>query len=56
MNIWLAGAAPIAQKIKDAPDAGYATGVLIGSFLPLILLGLVAWGLYAYFKKKDQQR
>jgi len=55
MNVWLAAAVPIEEKIKNAPNAEYTVGVLIGSFLPLILLGLVAWGLYAYFKKKDTQ-
>jgi nitrate reductase gamma subunit len=43
---------PIAQKLKEAPNAGYATGVLLGSFLPVVLLIGVAFLLYRRFNRK----
>ena len=42
----------IEEKISKAPDNGYATGVLIGSFLPVVFLAVVAYGIYYYNKKK----
>jgi hypothetical protein len=44
----------IAQKIKHAPDGDYQIGVLIGSFIPfVILVGLTYW-MYSRAKKRDQ--
>jgi len=43
---------PIAQKLKDAPNSGYATGVLLGSFLPVVLLIGIAFLLYRRFNRK----
>lgn len=30
--------ADVAEKIKNAPDSGYQIGVVIGSFIPFIVL------------------
>jgi hypothetical protein len=43
----------IEEKIKDAPNNDYTIGVLIGSFLPLIFLALIAYGIYYYNKNKN---
>ena len=40
-----------AEKIKNAPDSSYQTGVIIGSFLPFVLLG----GVYYRAKKADRK-
>ena len=40
----------IEQKMKDAPDSQYEIGIFIGSFLPLIVLVLLAYFLYRYNK------
>lgn len=42
------------NKLKAAPDGQYQTGVLIGSFIPFIVLIGIAYGLYYKAKKKEQ--
>ncbi len=44
----------VEQKLKDAPDSQYQIGVLIGSFLPFIVLAVIAYTLYYRAKKKEQ--
>lgn len=43
----------IEEKIKDAPDGQYEIGVFIGSFIPLIVLIILAYFLYRYNKKRN---
>lgn len=43
----------IAEKIKDAPDNGYQIGVVIGSFIPFLILGGIALWMYNRAKKKS---
>nr|WP_315147626.1 hypothetical protein [uncultured Flavobacterium sp.] len=45
----------IEEKIKNAPDSGYQLGVLIGSFLPLVLLAGAAYWMYYRAKKADRK-
>ena len=45
----------VEQKIKSAPDGQYQIGVLIGSFIPFIVLVGIAYALYYRAKKKDQK-
>ena len=45
--------ANIAEKIQEAPDSSYQTGVLIGSFLPFVLLIAVAYWMYYRAKKRN---
>lgn len=42
----------VEQKIKSAPDGQYQIGVLIGSFIPFIVLVGIAYPLYYRAKKK----
>ena len=44
--------ANIEQKIKDAPDAGYEIGILIGTYLPFAVLVVIAYIMYHKAKKK----
>ncbi len=44
----------VEQKLKDAPDSQYQIGVLIGSFVPFIVLAVIAYILYYRAKKKEQ--
>jgi hypothetical protein len=44
----------IAQKIKHAPDGDYQIGVLIGSFIPFVILVGLAYWMYSRTKKRDQ--
>jgi len=45
----------VEQKIKSAPNGQYQIGVLIGSFIPFIVLVGIAYVLYYRAKKKDQK-
>lgn len=44
----------VAEKIKNAPDSGYQIGVVIGSFIPFLLLGGIALWMYMRAKKRDK--
>lgn len=45
----------VAEKLKDAPDNSYQIGVIIGSFLPFVLLVGVAYWMYYRAKKADKK-
>ena len=52
--ITLAQQVNIAEKLKNATDNSYQTGVIIGSFVPfVILIGLAYW-MYSSAKKRDK--
>jgi len=42
----------IEEKIKNAPNEGYQIGVLIGSYLPFVLLVLLAYWTYNRAKNR----
>lgn len=44
----------IENKMKQAPDGSYQIGVLIGSFIPFVILAGVAYWMYSRAKKRDQ--
>ncbi|KFC58513.1 hypothetical protein [Flavobacterium gilvum] len=44
----------IDEKIKNAPDEGYQIGVLIGSYLPFIILVLLAYWTYNRAKNRKE--
>jgi len=44
----------IEEKLKNSPDSGYQIGVLIGSFLPLVVLVGLAYWMYYRAKKADR--
>lgn len=45
----------IEEKLKNSPDSGYQIGVLIGSFLPIVLLAGAAYWMYYRAKKADRK-
>ena len=45
----------VAEKLKGAPDSSYQIGVIIGSFLPFVLLVGVAYWMYYRAKKADRK-
>ena len=45
----------IQEKIANAPDNSYAMGVLIGSLLPFVVLGILGFLLYSYMKIKSNK-
>ncbi|WP_166522980.1 hypothetical protein [Flagellimonas ochracea] len=42
----------IEKKMEEAPDSAYEIGVVIGSYLPFVVLAAIAYGIYYYTKKK----
>ncbi|MDC6391048.1 hypothetical protein PP182_20345 [Maribacter sp. PR1] len=42
----------IEKKIEEAPDSAYEIGVAIGTYLPFLVLILVAYLFYSYSKKR----
>lgn len=43
----------IEQKMKSAPDSGYEIGVVIGTYLPFLILVLLAY--FVYWKAKNRK-
>jgi hypothetical protein len=44
----------VAEKLKNAPDSGYQIGVVIGSFIPFVILVGIAYWMYNRAKKRDE--
>lgn len=44
----------ISKKIKDATDSSYQIGVIIGSYIPFVVLVGLAYWMYASAKKRDK--
>ena len=42
----------IEEKIKNAPDRGYEIGVTIGTYLPFVVLVIIAYILFYKFKNR----
>jgi hypothetical protein len=42
----------IERKIEEAPDSAYEIGVAIGTYLPFVILIVVAYLFYYYSKKR----
>lgn len=42
----------IKEKIENAPDKGYEIGVFIGTYLPLVILIIIAYIIYFQMKKR----
>ncbi|MDO9037501.1 MAG: hypothetical protein Q7U59_04035 [Lutibacter sp.] len=43
----------IEENIKNAPDKDYETGVIIGTYLPFVLLAALAY--FIYYKAKNRK-
>lgn len=50
--IWLIQQSDIEKKIAEAPESAYEIGVVIGSYLPFVVLVVIAYAIYHYNKKK----
>ena len=46
----------VAKKIAHAPDKSYEIGVVIGSYLPFVVLVGFAYWMYYRAKKRDENR
>jgi hypothetical protein len=45
----------VTEKLKVAPDSSYQLGLLIGSFLPFLLLAGIAYWIYYRAKKGSEK-
>jgi len=43
----------IEEKIQNAPDSGYQIGIVIGTYLPFVLLVILAY--WAYSRAKNRK-
>lgn len=43
----------VEEKIKNAPDKSYETGVIIGTYLPFVLLAALAY--FVYYRIKNRK-
>jgi len=43
----------IEEKMKNAPDRGYEIGLTIGTYLPFVVLVLLAY--FIYYKAKNRK-
>ncbi|MBL4746522.1 MAG: hypothetical protein JKY08_09175 [Flavobacteriaceae bacterium] len=43
----------IEEKIQNAPDSGYQIGIAIGTYLPFVLLAILAY--WAYHRAKNRK-
>jgi len=42
----------IKEKIENAPDGGYEIGLVIGTYLPFVILVVIAYVLYYRMKNR----
>ena len=43
----------IEEKMQNAPDKGYEIGVVIGTYLPFVILVVIAYVMFNRFKNKS---
>lgn len=53
LNIILLLQVDIEEKMKNAPDRGYEIGVTIGTYLPFVVLVLIAY--FIFYKAKNRK-
>lgn len=44
----------IEEKLKTAPDSNYQTGIILGSFIPFVVLVGIAYWMYYSAKKRNE--
>ena len=52
LSVLLLQQTDIEKKMEEAPDSAYEIGVVIGSYLPFVLLVIIAYVIYHYNKKR----
>ncbi len=45
----------IEKNLENAPDRSYEIGIIIGTYLPFIVLVILAFLTYNYFKNKGNE-
>ncbi|KPM31048.1 Hypothetical protein I595_3027 [Croceitalea dokdonensis DOKDO 023] len=46
----------IEKKMEEAPNSAYETGVLIGTYLPFVVLVIIAYAIYYYSKRRRETK
>lgn len=46
----------INEKLANAPDWSYATGIVIGSLLPFVVLVTISYLIFSYLKHKRKEK
>lgn len=46
----------ITDKVKHAPDASYQIGIVIGTFLPFVILVVIAYWMYYRAKNRKDNK
>tara|TARA_R110000764_G_scaffold118640_3_gene206193 strand:- start:34 stop:210 length:177 start_codon:yes stop_codon:yes gene_type:complete len=49
-------ASKIEKKMQEAPDNSYEIGVAIGTYLPFVVLVLIAYAFYYYSKRRKSRK
>ena len=44
----------IEEKLKNATDSNYQIGIVVGSFIPFVVLLALAYWMYTSAKKRDK--
>lgn len=52
ISLFLVLQVDIEEKINNAPDSGYEIGVVIGTYLPFVILVAIAYFFYYQAKKR----
>ncbi|MDF4201569.1 hypothetical protein PXD56_01295 [Maribacter sp. SA7] len=50
--VFIQEASEIEEKIQKAPNSAYEIGVVIGTYLPFVVMVLIAYAFYYYSKKR----
>lgn len=45
----------IEEKVKNAPNSDYGIGIFIGSFVPFLVLVIIAYAIYRYNKNNSNR-
>ena len=51
--LYLLQAVDVEEKMKNAPDSSYEIGVVIGTYLPFVVLVIIAY--FVYYKVKNRK-
>ena len=51
--LYLLQAVDVEEKMKNAPDSSYEIGVVIGTYLPFVVLVIIAY--FVYYKVQNRK-
>ena len=54
--LFLIQSVDLKEKLENAPDDSYQIGLIIGSFIPFILLVTIAYWMYYDAKKRENNQ